>query len=184
MFGLGQKRQEKKAKKELEKLEKKEAKVKEKLAKLEEKQKKKNKKKGIEEKPAPSYQFYEIELTGTEPYMGQIRYELTEYNPEYNEPLFKPEEGDVLYKYTQKTNKGEMVEEDGKIKVKIDGYMVGFIPDEEIRVVKLIVSDHPEVVAHCSITGGEYKEYTEDGVEKGFEPFVVKIILRYEKNPT
>ena len=186
MFGLGQKRQEKKAKKELEKLEKKEAKVKEKLAKLEEKQRKKeekkNKKKGAPEaeKPSGPQHRYDIVLIGTEPYINQIRYELTQPNPEYSNPLTKPEEGDKLYKYIQKELQGEFSQEDdGRIKVIFNGFTAGYIPDDQTDEVLKIFSDYPECHAYCDIIGGEYKEYTDEGVEKGTDPYIVRIILRY-----
>ncbi len=165
MFGFGKKHQEKK----LEKLEQKAAKLKEKL---EKKEAKKNGKKK-EDAPQKRYDFY---VDGTEPYMGHIRYDLTEYDPDYASYM---EEDEKRYKYTQKIYTAVLDDIGSKITVTIGEYMVGFVPEEKVAEVREILANNPGCTIYCDISGGEYIAKIGRTTDRGTDPFVIKIILRY-----
>ena len=177
MFGLGQKRQEKKAKKELEKLEKKEAKVKEKLAKLEEKQKKKEEKKNKgkkqeapePEKPAYKKYRYDFYVDGMEPYLGHIRYDLTRYDPDYAEGI---EEDEKRYKYRQTEYRATLQDDGEKITVIIGEYIVGFVPKKQVDEVRKIITENSDLDIYCNFSGGDYIAKLGRTVDKGTDPWI------------
>lgn len=131
-------------------------------------------KKKKKEPSKPNYNRIRFTVAGTEPHIGSIRYDLTEYNSEYNE---KGDDGDIIYKYTQKDFQTKLVPNGDGLDVIAGNCLIGNVPADRITEVKDILKKKPDCKVSVIISGGEYKEYVGRKAVKGDEPFTAELLI-------